>query len=89
MVAGLVHLRAIIQPKWPMEEKAIIGRSCVCPIPPRPPVNVLRMAISSGSEVEVHFMVVCRTAKGATFCHVVRINRLSQFIEEATGGSQK
>lgn len=88
-MAGLTYANAIIHPRCPIDENAMIGRSCVWPIPPKPPISALVMAINKGAEGVVHFMAVDNTPKGASFCQVVKINRLFQFKEEATGGNQK
>lgn len=47
------------------------------------------VAINKGMVEELHFIATDNTPRGASFCQVVKMSKLVQLREEATGGNQK
>lgn len=86
---GLIVKTAAIQPKWAIDENAIIFRICVWFRPPHPPVIVDRTAIVRSTEVFREFCVKYNSDRGASFCQVAMIRAVFKVEPWSTSGSQK
>lgn len=88
-MVGLYDRIASIHPIWAIDEYAIILRSWVWFSPPQPPT-----AIDISDIIERRFMlmrgeIIYKIDKGASFCHVNKINPDIRGIPWVTSGTQK
>lgn len=84
---GANWITMIIQPRWAIEEYAMIFRSCVWFRPPQPPTRI------EVSPRRTRMVWSCRGTwtmrlRGAIFCHVERISPAVRFSPWRTSGSQ-
>jgi len=78
-----------IQPVCAIDENAINLRICVWFSPPRPPMVMDMIAISSRAVWLILFDMTSRIDIGASFCHVKIVRLVSVVVPWATSGSQK
>jgi hypothetical protein len=79
-------MAANIQPKWLIDEKAIIFRKLVWFNPPNDPILIERKIIKENKLGKIKYEI---SIKGAIFCHVIKIKLLVQLNPSITPGNQK
>lgn len=89
IIFGAIVEIAAIQPKWVIDEKAIILRSWVWLSPPHPPSVVDSSPIIRRAVVDSWFEVRNIRAMGASFCQVVIIMATMKVVPWSTSGNQK
>lgn len=88
-ILNVREIRASIHPMWVIDEYARIARNMDWFIPRAPPTIALSDAIAIiGTVVDVFVIINMITDKGASFCHVDKINAECQEIDAMIEGYQ-
>lgn len=83
------NINLIIHPRCPIEEYAIIARSCLWFIPITPPSKAFSPAIRGIIDLDICPVKKTRIESGASFCQEDKIVQEIHEMEDITDGYQK